>query len=40
MNAMYAIWKRCPGPAEKQAHNIKNPAVYLNVDMGYFLSLL
>ncbi len=34
------IWTRCPGPpAEKQAHNIKDPAVYLTVDMGYFLSL-
>ncbi len=31
------IWTRCPGPpAEKQAHNIKDPAVYLTVDMGYF----
>ncbi len=31
---------RCPGPpAEKQAHNIKDPAVYLTVDMGDFLSL-
>ncbi len=28
---------RCSGPpAEKQAHNIKDPAVYLTVDMGYF----
>ncbi len=24
---------------EKQAHNIKDPAVYLTVGMGYFLSL-
>ncbi len=31
---------RYPGPpAEKQAHNIKDPAVYLTVGMGYFLSL-
>ncbi len=30
----------CPGPlAEKQAQNIKDPAVYLTMDMGYFLSL-
>ncbi len=37
---MPCIWTRRPGPpAEKQAHNIKDPAVYLNVDMGYFLSL-
>ncbi len=37
---MPCIWTRCPGPpAEKQAHNIKDPAVYLTVDMGYFLSL-
>ncbi len=34
---MTCIWTRCPGPpAEKQAHNIKDPAVYLTVDMGYF----
>ncbi len=34
---MPCIWTRCPGPpAEKQAHNIKDPAVYLTVDMGYF----
>jgi len=26
-------------PTEKQAHNIKDPAVYLTVGMGYFLSL-
>ncbi len=37
---MPCIWTRCSGPpAEKQAHNIKDPAVYLTVDMGYFLSL-
>ncbi len=37
---MPCIWTRCPGPpAEKQAHNIKDPAVYLTVDMGDFLSL-
>ncbi len=37
---MPCIWTRCPGPpAEKQAHNIKDAAVYLTVDMGYFLSL-
>ncbi len=37
---MPCIWKRRPGsPAEKQAHNIKDPEVYLTVDMGYFLSL-
>ncbi len=37
---MPCIWTRCSGPpAEKQAHNIKDPAVYLIVDMGYFLSL-
>ncbi len=31
---MLCIWTSCPGPpAEKQAHNIKDPAVYLNVDM-------
>ncbi len=29
--------QQCSGPlAEKQAHNIKDPAVYLTVDMGYF----
>ncbi len=34
---MPCIWTRCSGPlAEKQAHNIKDPAVYLTVDMGYF----
>ncbi len=34
---MPCIWTRCPGPPEeKQAHNIKDPAVYLTVDMGYF----
>ncbi len=34
---MPCIRTRCPGPlAEKQAHNIKDPAVYLTVDMGYF----
>ncbi len=34
---MTCIWTRCSGPlAEKQAHNIKDPAVYLTVDMGYF----
>ncbi len=34
---MPCIWTRCPGPpAEIQAHNIKDPAVYLTVDMGYF----
>ncbi len=32
---MPCIWTRCPGPlAEKQAHNIKDPAVYLTVGMG------
>ncbi len=37
---MPCIWTRCSGPlAEKQAHNIKDPAVYLTVVMGYFLSL-
>ncbi len=37
---MPCIWTRCSGPlAEKQTHNIKDPAVYLTVDMGYFLSL-
>ncbi len=37
---MPCIWTRYPGPpAEKQAHNIKDPAVYLTVGMGYFLSL-
>ncbi len=37
---MLCIWTRCPGPpAEKQAHNIKDPAVYLTVDMGYFFYL-
>ncbi len=31
------IWTRYPGPpAEKQAHNIKDTAVYLTVVMGYF----
>ncbi len=34
---MPCIWTRCSGPpAEKQAHNTKDPAVYLTVDMGYF----
>ncbi len=33
---MPCIWTRCSGPPEKQAHNIKDPAVYLTVDMGYF----
>ncbi len=34
---MPCIWTRCSGPpAEKQAHNIKDPAVYLTVVMGYF----
>ncbi len=34
---MQCIGTRCSGPpAEKQAHNIKDPAVYLTVDMGYF----
>ncbi len=34
---MPCIWTRRSGPpAEKQAHNIKDPAVYLNMDMGYF----
>ncbi len=34
---MPCVWTRCSGPpAEKQAHNIKDPAVYLTVDMGYF----
>ncbi len=34
---MPCIWTRCSGPlTEKQAHNIKDPAVYLTVDMGYF----
>ncbi len=34
---MPCIWTRCSGPpAEKQAHNINDPAVYLTVDMGYF----
>ncbi len=34
---MPCIWTRCSGPlAEKQTHNIKDPAVYLIVDMGYF----
>ncbi len=34
------IWTRCSGPlAEKQAHNIKDPAVYLTMDIEYFLSL-
>ncbi len=34
---MPCIWTRCSGPlAEKQTHNIKDPAVYLTVDMGYF----
>ncbi len=37
---MPCIWTRCSGPpAEKKAHNIKDPAVYLIVDMGHFLSL-
>ncbi len=36
-NMKPCIWTRYPGPpAEKQAHNIKDPAVYLTVDMGYF----
>jgi len=34
---MPCIWTRCSEPlAEKQAHNIKYPAVYLTVDTGYF----
>ncbi len=34
---MPCISTRCSGPrAEKQAHNIIDPAVYLNVDIGYF----
>ncbi len=34
---MPCVWTRCSRPlAEKQANNIKNPAVYLTVDMGYF----
>ncbi len=42
---MPCIWTRCSGPpAEKQAHNIKDPAVYLiyiyiTMGMGYFLSI-
>ncbi len=37
---MPCISTRCPGPpAEIQAHNIRNTAVYLIVHMGYFLSL-
>ncbi len=37
---MPCIWTRCSGPpAEKQAHNIKDPAVHLTVAIGYFLSL-
>ncbi len=36
---MPCIWSRCPGsPAEKQAHNIKDAAVYLI--MGYFYPCL
>ncbi len=37
---MPCIWTRCSGPpAEKQAHNIKDPAVYLTWTWGTFLSL-
>ncbi len=37
---MPCIWTRSSGPpAEKHAHSIKDPAVYLTVDMGYLLSL-
>ncbi len=37
---MPCIWTRCSGPlAEKQAHNIKDPAVYLPWTWGTFLSL-
>ncbi len=33
---MQCIWTRCSGPlAEKQAHNIKDPAVYLTVGMEF-----
>ncbi len=36
---MPCIWTRYSGPlAEKQAHDIVDTAVYLTVDMGYFLS--